>query len=217
MILIVAATVAEVKPLVNEISPKIGEVTPIAPNLSVLMTGVGAVPTAFYLTRALKDFPDAFVINVGVAGAYPNHLQIGDVVAVQRDTFADYGADNRGEFISMFSMGLAQPNAFPYDQGWMYCKDAERFDMPQVTAITLAKASGSQGVIDELTNTYSPHIETMEGAAVFFTCLQMQIPFLCLRSISNRVEPRNRDKWDIPLAINRLGVATQNIIRNFKF
>lgn len=217
MILIVAATYAEVEPLVKGISPQMGVVTPISTNLLVLITGVGAVPTAFYLTRALQEFPDAFVINVGVAGAYPNHLQIGDVAVVQRDTFADYGADNRGEFISMFSMGLVRPNEFPYKQGWMYCDYAERFDIPQVTAITLAKASGSQDVIDELAAVYSPQIETMEGAAVFFTCMHMQIPFVCLRSISNRVEPRNRDNWNIPLAVDRLGIAAQNIIKNFKF
>jgi futalosine hydrolase len=44
----------------------------------------------------------------------------------------------------------------------------------------------------------------MEGVTFFYICSGGKLPFLALRSISNRVEPRNKDKWDIPLALNNL-------------
>ncbi len=44
----------------------------------------------------------------------------------------------------------------------------------------------------------------MEGAAFHYACLQENIPFLQLRSISNYVEVRDKSKWKIQLAIKEL-------------
>jgi futalosine hydrolase len=44
----------------------------------------------------------------------------------------------------------------------------------------------------------------MEGAAVFYVAQQEKIPALQIRAISNLVEKRNKDNWDIPLAIKNL-------------
>jgi futalosine hydrolase len=44
----------------------------------------------------------------------------------------------------------------------------------------------------------------MEGAAVFYVCQMEKIPFLQLRAISNRVEKRNRNAWNIPLPLENL-------------
>jgi futalosine hydrolase len=49
-----------------------------------------------------------------------------------------------------------------------------------------------------------PDIESMEGAAFFASCMVHRVPCLQLRAVSNRVEPRNREAWNIPLALNRL-------------
>jgi futalosine hydrolase len=44
----------------------------------------------------------------------------------------------------------------------------------------------------------------MEGAAFFYVCSKENIPFLALRAVSNRVEPRDKAKWNIPLALKNL-------------
>jgi futalosine hydrolase len=44
----------------------------------------------------------------------------------------------------------------------------------------------------------------MEGAAFMFACDQERIPYLQVRAVSNLVEKRNRDRWNIPLAIENL-------------
>ena len=53
----------------------------------------------------------------------------------------------------------------------------------------------------------------MEGAAFFLACLLSEVPFLEIRSISNFVEPRNREAWDLPLAIDNLNVALIELIK----
>ena len=52
----------------------------------------------------------------------------------------------------------------------------------------------------------------MEGAAFFYICSGEKIPFLALRSISNRVEPRNKNNWNIPLALDNLSEKLKEII-----
>jgi futalosine hydrolase len=55
----------------------------------------------------------------------------------------------------------------------------------------------------------------MEGAAVFYACLLSGTPFMELRSISNAVEPRNRDAWDLPLAIESLNRVLMEMLQSF--
>jgi futalosine hydrolase len=52
----------------------------------------------------------------------------------------------------------------------------------------------------------------MEGAAFFYACLAAKVPFVEIRSISNRMEPRNRDAWDLPLAVRNLNEVLVGIL-----
>ena len=52
----------------------------------------------------------------------------------------------------------------------------------------------------------------MEGATFFYICSREKIPFLALRAISNRVELRNRNKWNIPLALDNLSEKLNEVI-----
>jgi futalosine hydrolase len=216
MLLITAATKYEIEHITKGLSLEQGVITPLKPGVSLLVTGVGAVPTAFYLTKMLANEPKLSVVNIGVAGAYARDVELGSVVIVQRDTFADYGADDKGSFLSQFDLGLANPNTFPYQNGWMYWKHQDLFSVAdkfqRVAGITLAKASGSEAEISQLIERYSPQVETMECASVFYTCLLMNVPFVCIRSISNWVEPRNKERWNLPLAVANLCSVAEEFI-----
>ena len=59
---------------------------------------------------------------------------------------------------------------------------------------------------------YNPDIETMEGATFFYICTRENIPFLALRSISNMVGLRNKDNWDIRLALDNLSEKLREVI-----
>jgi futalosine hydrolase len=52
----------------------------------------------------------------------------------------------------------------------------------------------------------------MEGASFFYVCTLEKIPFLSLRAISNRIESRKRNKWNIPLALHNLTEKLKEVI-----
>jgi futalosine hydrolase len=53
----------------------------------------------------------------------------------------------------------------------------------------------------------------MEGAAFFYICAREKIPFISLRAISNRVERRERNKWNIPLALDNLAGKLEELLK----
>jgi futalosine hydrolase len=55
----------------------------------------------------------------------------------------------------------------------------------------------------------------MEGAAVFYVCLLEKIPFLEIRAISNYVDIRDTEKWDIPTATDNLTNEIFRFLRRF--
>ena len=52
----------------------------------------------------------------------------------------------------------------------------------------------------------------MEGAAFFQVCNTFNVPCIQIRAISNKVEHRNKDNWNLPLAIKNLNNKVEEII-----
>ena len=55
----------------------------------------------------------------------------------------------------------------------------------------------------------------MEGAALHYVCLSEKIPFLQLRSVSNYVGERDKNKWAVREAIANLNIELQKILIKF--
>ncbi len=176
-----------------------------------VITGVGSMLTALAMSRT-KNITDAdLLINVGVAGSYNSELKIGDVVEVIEDRFADLGVEEAdGSFTDIFELELMNQNQYPFEQGLI--KNEAQTNYQKVSGITVNKVNGNQNSINSITKKYHPEIETMEGAAFLYTARIMDIKCLQIRAISNYVEPRNKDNWNIQLAINSLNSALINIL-----
>lgn len=210
-ILVVSATPAE-----SEVTTTINGV-----ELIPLVTGVGAVATAWTLARYLcgEQMPD-LAVNIGIAGSYNSDIQPGDVVMPVSDCFADAGIEDGSGFLSLSEAGLQDPDELPFRSGRILAENrfvsaASAFLKP-VSAITVNTASGSLPTIARLSEKYHPDIETMEGAAFFYVCSREKIPFMSLRAVSNMVEPRDREKWNIGLALANLSVKLNEILLLFK-
>ena len=52
----------------------------------------------------------------------------------------------------------------------------------------------------------------MEGASVFKVCEEFNVPCMQIRSISNKVEKRSKNNWDLDLAIRNLNIEVEKII-----
>jgi futalosine hydrolase len=185
--------------------------------ISVLVTGVGSVPTSWEMQKwmALNEKPE-LAINIGIAGSYNRDIRVGEVVLPVTDCFADSGIEDGNNFRTLFEAGLARDSDFPFINGVIeadqkYCALLERIARP-VKAITVNTATGTDNTRDRLAEKFNPDIETMEGATFFYICSMEGVPFIALRSVSNMVEKRDRSKWNIQLALSNLAIKLEEII-----
>lgn len=216
-ILILAATAFEVKKYTHH---TLSQGIPVEVNLlghhqaDILITGVGAVQTAFHLARVADNYD--FILNIGIAGSFNQSIGIGEVVTVSHDCFGDYGIDDNGQFFTLSQVGLTIEDKF-FTNDLMFNPWINKIDytkkIRKCKGVTVGTASGSFEVIEKLVKVWNPDVETMESAAVFYTCLHLNKPFLCVRAISNFVEPRNRSNWNINEALSNLQTHVLNIIK----
>ncbi|MDX1667750.1 MAG: futalosine hydrolase, partial [Saprospiraceae bacterium] len=147
---------------------------------------------------------------------FDDKLQLGDVVQVVSERFADLGVEEAdGSFTDLFELGLLEPDQFPFSGGVLKNERAGEFKfLPSVRGLTVNKVHGSSESIARISGKYVAEIESMEGAAFFYACLQAKINFIEIRSISNYVEPRNRDNWQVELAVQRLNEVLISLLKN---
>lgn len=222
-ILIVSATEKEVNLLLQKIgsikktgngyfSGNYGKI-----ELDFLIAGVGIPSTIYHLSEACHTKKYDLIINCGIAGAFKENCSIGTVTYVESECFGDLGIDNRGEFQTIFEIGLCDKNSPPFSMGKLVNKyNYQQFStltkLNKVQAITVNKASGEETDIVKKWIKFQADIESMEGAGVFYVCLKKNIPFIEIRAISNLVESRDVKKWNIPAALIRLNETLENLL-----
>lgn len=172
----------------------------------LLITGVGLPMTSYNLGKMLALHRFDWALNAGIAGAFNRKLALGDVVQVVSERFGDLGVEEAdGQFSDMHQLGLIDGNMPPFQDGKLLNITADAFDfLPKASSISVNKVHGYPPSIEKIQAKYNADIESMEGAAFFYACLSENIPFLEIRAISNYVEARNRNKWEIGMAIEHL-------------
>jgi futalosine hydrolase len=219
-ILIVAATIGEIYPFLKKfnvgamdtgvsVSAQASDI-----DLNFLITGVGMVNTTYFLSREINRSRPDLCINAGVAGSFKKEYPIGSIVRVEKDVFGDLGAEDGEEFLSLSDLGLGENDVLDL-QGSSY-SNGKLNALPLVKAISVNKVHGYEKSIAKVAAKFSPDIESMEGAAFMFTCINERLKHVQLRSVSNFVERRNRDKWNLPLAIKNLNDFLIELIPTLK-
>ncbi len=205
------------------LSPTIFEITPLLKHLEanfefenqafkkedlsikIKVSGVGLVNTAISTLMEINVFKPDLCILAGVCGSYDENIKIGEVLNVIEEQYGDLGVDNaNGEFTSLFDLDFIDPNQFPFQNGKLVNQSKDFGFLKQVRSLSLQKSSGHQASIVKLKKNFKAEIENMEGAAFFQACLNTKTPFLEIRAVSNKVEPRNKENWNLPLAIDNL-------------
>ena len=170
-------------------------------SLPNLITGVGMVNTAINLTKELVENEYDIVVNIGVSGSFSSDILIGDVVEVVEDSFSEIGFENGVSFSEFSELNVKTS----YEING-------KTTLRKVKSITVNTVHGNEKSIDEIVKTLNPDIESMEGAAVFQVCKKFKIPCVQIRSISNKVEIRNKENWNLELAISNLNKEVEKII-----
>ncbi len=206
-ILLTAATPNEIELFINMYG-----------NIDILITGVGVPSTIYNLQKRLQETEYDFVIQAGIAGAFTEELNLAETVLVKQDSFGDLGTEEKNIFTPCIVSGLINPNEFPFADGWLLNSAGipKNSVLKAVKAVTVNKVSDSSIQKQQLINSFSPHIESMEGAALHYICLQEEIPFVQIRAVSNYVGERDKSKWKIHEAFENLNTELSILINQLK-
>lgn len=178
-----------------------------------IVTGIGMVNMAYKLGKFLTRNHFDLAISIGVGGSFVQELELGEVVEITEECYADLGVLSDTGFEGVRAMGFV--NFVANDR--MYYNTIKnphesRSKLKKLSGLTLNQVSGTQNSIIELGKRWrNKHIETMENAAFFQVCLEENIPFYSFRGISNYVEVRNKTSWKLQEAADNC----QNYVMQF--
>ncbi|MBK7506555.1 MAG: futalosine hydrolase [Bacteroidetes bacterium] len=223
-ITIIAATKMEIEPLITHfpfkiISSNLLEFLNNDTNIHILITGMGLLSTAANLAiYATQNERDLF-INAGIAGAFDRNISIGTVLFVESETYGDFGVEDGDEFADFFDLGFLdkKEDAFQYGKKEAIGEIKNHpiiKNLKKVNSITVNKVHGNPKTIESLLKKYQPDIENMEGLAFYYVCYLLQKDCIEIRSISNYVEKRNKENWDIKGAIKNLNQTLFDLLES---
>ncbi len=185
-------------------------------HLQICITGVGMPLTALNLGHLFALHRPDIAIQAGVAGAFHDKWPLANVVEVVSERLGDLGATQAdGSFITAHEMGLIEPNAPPFRDGVLYNDQSYGFSfLPKAHGLSVNNVTGTESALRQLRHKFPDvDVENMEGAAFFLACLIHQVPFISIRSLSNRVEARQRANWKLAEAINSLNEVLIQMIQ----
>lgn len=204
--LVVSATVLEIKPFIQHCRTT-SKLDYIDLQLDFLVTGVGSLNTSYALMKHLQVKKPDIVFMAGIAGAFDRSLDLGAVVTVKQESMADLGVNERDGYKDVFDLKLLAANEFPFKQKKLtnpFKVLMERTKLPLVGSVTVNQITTSKKTAELYQRKYKAKIENMEGAALHLVCMKENIPFVQIRSISNYVGERNKQKWKLKEAVQNL-------------
>lgn len=209
-ILVVSATASEVSPITTALRGFSRH------EVDMLATGVGMVATAARCSQALAHTRYELALNLGICGSFDPTLVPGSVVHVVKDRLVELGAEDGDAFLTARELQLLDEEAGPLQGDELVNaappENAALASLAVVEGITVNTVHGNERSIAAVSRRFSPHVESMEGAAFMYACLLGQVPFAQVRAVSNMVEKRNRAAWRISDAIANLGRTALTIL-----
>lgn len=209
--LLVAATKAEVARSLQYLNTQT--------HWQTVVTGVGGVATTYALYKAIHKYKPGIMLQAGIAGSFDKKLEPGSVVCVGSDCFGDLGVVEQGKKKTLFDLQLAGADSKPFKNGKLFNpfkKIIKLAGLPIVNGVSVNEISTIKSNINFYKKELAAGVESMEGAAFHYVALMEKIPFLQIRSISNMVGERNKEKWLMQQAIENLNTEVINFVSKVK-
>ncbi len=174
--------------------------------VELLITGVSMMNAVYRLTKYLSIHKPDIAIQAGVGGSFHPFYPPGALVVIKDEIVVDTGVEESGTFRDLFDMGLMESQLpftgkvlnNPYS-GWL-----EQLKLNKVSGASVNEITTRPERIQLLQEKYGVVIESMEGAAFHYVCLQENVPFIQMRAVSNFVGERDKAKWRLKEAIENL-------------
>jgi futalosine hydrolase len=213
--LLIAATTKEIEPFLAYLQQVPASEKSNLPD--VLITGIGLTATTYHLTRQLRLKKYDLVIQSGVAGCFSKKLSLGSVVVVKKDAIADQSVIELKQLKTLFDLQLVPADQFPYTKTWLvnpYTGLLKKTKLKQVKGISVNEITTSKQKIIFYEENFNAVTESMEGAALHYTCLMENVPFLQIRSMSNYIGERNKKNWNMKTSIVNLNNELIQLVKN---
>ncbi len=197
-------------------------------------TGIGKVNASIVTTLVIKQFSPKLIIFTGVAGAVNPDLNQGDILIGKRLSYHDYGRltndslrfyPTRNPYTKEFN-----PQFFRSDSTLIIAANNAAQDLelrkitpnspqPRISVGTIVTGDtfvASSVAVARFRRNYQADATEMEGAAVAQICFQQNIPFLIIRSISdkaNEAAPADFQTFK-KVAADNSAILVKTIIKN---
>ena len=166
---------------------------------------------------------------VGIGGAYPSSgARIGDVVIAREEIAGDEGVLTQEGFKDTEYMGIPLLktstsvifNAYPASEKLVLSslrllQTTSSSPVHAGSFVTLSCCTGTMTRARELEERYRGLCENMEGAAAAQVAACHNVPWLEVRGISNIVEDRNLESWNISGASAAAQNAVLHLLQNW--
>ncbi len=212
-VILAAATELELHPF-RSLSNRLSDLL-----LDYWITGVGPIATTQFLEKNINAKKPDLIIQIGIAGAINDQIDIGSSVAVKEEMISDMGVWEADGYKDIFDMGFADRNTFPYQHGKLVNPHQlllAQSKLPLVKGFGVNEISTSPEKISLLKHHYNVDIESMEGNAFHYVCLMNKIPFIQLRGISNYVGDRDKSRWKIKESLQTTYDACMTLLDQVK-
>lgn len=210
---IAAATTFEIQPTINFLHNR--DYLIDSHTFEIVITGIGSVATAYNLSSFIYQRKPAYIVQAGIGGTFTEKFEPGQVVIICDEVMGDLGVAESQDFRDIFDLGLSDPSSTPFMHKRLinpYLADCN-MELPFANGLTVNEITTSSRRIELLVSKYNCEIESMEGAACHYVCLQEQIRFIQLRAVSNYIGDRNKKNWKLQLSIENLNHQLINIIQ----
>lgn len=179
-------------------------------NVALVLTGVGIPCALGRLAPVLARLRPRRIINIGIAGAYPDSgLAIGDIVMARSEVYGDVG------FELPQDPGFRPVHEAPfgetfYGRAMPLFLDPEFIGEPGAYGFQIARGctvntcTGTERTGRLRKNLFEADFETMEGAAVAQVGSSLGIPVCEIRAISNIAAERDMRPENVVQALTNL-------------
>ena len=182
-------------------------------DIVLVQCGIGKVNAGIVTQSMISEFGVDFVINTGIAGSLDNDLEIGDIVVSTDTAYHDMDVNEfgypRGQVpgMGMTFFGASEK---------LLSLVPEREHIKQGSVLTGDQFINSREIKTGMQKDFpTAKCVEMEGAAIGHACYLNQIPFLIVRSISDKADDDadKSFKLNMDLAVERSTEITEEIVR----
>ncbi len=165
------------------------------------LSGMGLVNSASAVAAALERLPDiCALVNLGCAGAYANSgLTVGQAALANQIVLADHGVRTSRKLHGLEKTGIPLLKYQGQEiHNYLPCHEelTSRLALPELAQglfACVAQVSGDPAIAAQVEERWGAILEDMESGAIAQVAALYDLPFACLRGVSNMAGARELD------------------------